>query len=446
MKFKKTMSVILALLILLAVPSSAVDLSIGNLIDAKFSSIDTQISDTNTRITNLDTETKTKFIAVDNQILSLQYNFSKLSNDFNAHINQPPEPTPIPTAEPTPAPTPSATISNNYIDITKPPTGYTACVGNGTVNNAVAFSALLDLATVKKCNLYVPVGIFLVNEFSLRPNVVIVGQSSTGSVLKLNNNRNTDFVTLSGNGNTTNGCGLTTICLDGSRWAQTGTWSCIKITTTNDGCIFDKIYLKYGGHGLTIQGAPYAWVYHFNDFLIQGMSGNGINGLGTDNSFTNFTIGGTEGYCVYASGANCRLINFKIMGSTKSSGIYINGSRLTFVGIDSQESYIHGVHFKDAYDCTITGLNCDNNGLNYPLGSPWQVKNPRDSYGVYIESGQYNTISDYNFSNRNSTIKYGIGAYYISSSATHYKIRLNDERNPFGVSVNNSPTSTIERN
>jgi hypothetical protein len=454
MKFRKTIATVLALLILLAIPSSAVDLTIGNLIDAKFATIDTQITDINTKLTESNIATEAKLVTINGRILSLEYNYATLSNELNAHINATPPPTPVPTpaptpvptVEPTPAPTPSVTISTNYIDITKPPTGYTACIGNGTTNNAVAFAALLDLATTKKCSLYVPVGIFLINEFTLsaRAGVVIMGQASTKSILKLNSNRNVDFVTLAGSDWTSDGCGLSNIGFDGNASAQNAIYSIIKVSSVNKGCVFSNVYLTNGGNGLTVQGAPYAWLYHFTDFLIMNMKGRGLNGLGTDNAFSNFVIGPTVDCNVYASGANVRMQNFKLMGSTASSGMIITGGRLQIDNFDCQESYMHGVQMQFAYDVVINNLNCDNNGFNYAqyvYGSPPPVKAVPDSYGISIESCLNITVNGLNFSNRNSSYKYGVGAYKVwngtmsgNYASRDIKILVNDERNPYGVS------------
>ena len=307
---------------------------------------------------------------------------------------------------------------------------------DGAADSSAAFAALLTLATTNKCTLFVPPGTYNINEFvlSARPGVVIRGQGCTVSILKLRAARNADFVTLAGTAYTADGCGLVDIGFDGNASNQTGIWDMLKITTVTKGTHFENVYLTNGGNGLNVIGAPYAWKYLFFNFLIMHMTGSGILNMGTDNEFIGFTVGPTTLHNVVANGANCRVAIFKLMGSTTQSGMYISGGRLQLSDIDSQESYMHGVHIASgAYDVDITNLACDNNGfdyVNYVYGNPPPVKAVPDSYGLRIDSEQRISVLNFKMSNRNASYKYGLGAYYVGSGASDVTVQLTSERNP----------------
>ncbi len=368
---------------------------------------------------------------------------SVLNGEITSHTH--PETTPLPII--------TTWVPDLYLD--RPPAGFAPCIADDKTDNSAAFLALANEATKRHCHLVLPYGKTQVNKFDLtgRKGVVLKGSGSKVCILKQTPKQESDLAFLSVikdvNGKVIDWhadcCGLSDIGLEGN-YGQIGMFSLLKIAGVNGCTKFENLYLYNGGHGITFDNQSYCWIYNIHNIWINQMRGRGINGVGTDNSLHTIDISGTQDDCVYASGANCRLFNFKIMGSKTKSGLRVKGSRLTIFGFDCQESFDDGVVFEDGYDCTITGLNCDNNGINYPLGSPWQVRTPRVSYGVNIKSGEHCTVTDYNFSNRNSTFLPGIAGVYISSSAQHYRVRMNDERNPYGISVNNSLTSIIERN
>jgi hypothetical protein len=332
-----------------------------------------------------------------------------------------------------------------YLD--HPPEGFAPCIPDDKTDNSVAFMKLADEATKRHCHLVLPYGKTQVNKFDLtgRKGVVLKGSGAKVCILKQTPKQEMDFVTLTGADWISDSCGLQDVGLEGNY--QVGIFSLLRIAAVNGMCKFRDLYLYNGGHGITFESKPYCWVYNTRDVWINQMRGCGVNGVGTDNSMQTIDISGTQDHCLRAAGANCRLINFKIMGSKKASGVYLSGSRLQLLGIDSQESFMHGMHVKNALDCTITNYNADNNGYNWLSDTtPKSIKVVPDAYGLFIESGENNTYSDYNFSNRNSSYKYGVGAYHIAYSAIKQKIKLNDERNPYGTSMNLSLTSTIERN
>jgi len=422
----------------------------------------------------------------------------------------------------------SSLLTTQVVDITHPPVGYVACVGDDSTDNTVAFGALLTYATTNKCSLYAPDGIYQMNEWTLtgRKSVVIQGQSSTGAVLKLRNGRNSIFVSLAGADDVSDGCGLLNICLDGNAANNNSAiWDILKITSVNKSCQFSNVYIKNGGNGLvtgsgsyvsgtnqisfstttitttgadfpnfnigetitityctvntsnnksavlvsktaktltfaaatftsgaetaaiTIKGS-FVWQYLFSDFKIMFMSGVGLIADGSDNAYSNFVIGPTDLNCVNAAGANLRFDDFKLYGSKTGSGVFVTGSRQQWVNIDCQESYLNGFHIQFGYDIVVTNLNCDNNGFNwaqYTWPTAPVIKTPPDSYGLMLESALNCTVIGYNFSNRNASYKYGIGAYKVWNGAQSgnyasrlIKIQLNDEKNPYGVSVDSS--------
>jgi len=333
------------------------------------------------------------------------------------------------------------------INIKYPPTGYSACIGDGVTDDSAAFTTLLGLAATRKCPLLVPYGTFLINGGNQLVRAVrIVGLAGYDSCLKMKSGQNVDFFVLANATDNVNaGAGMIGLRLDGNKANNTATgWSVLKVGGVSEDTIFENMHLENGYHGLSVDGGSYQWQYRFRNFLIEQMSGYGVNGLGTDNSFSNFVVGPTALDCVRAAGANCRVDNFKIYGSTTASGFYCAGTRLQFNNIDSQESFMHGFHIETGYDIVITNLNCDNNGFNwaeytFPVQPP--IKATPDSYGLYIEAGLDITVLGYNFSNRNASYKYGIGAYWVGTgdySSQRIKIQLNHETNPYGTSIDNS--------
>lgn len=333
------------------------------------------------------------------------------------------------------------------INLKYPPVGYVACVGNGVADDSVAFDALLALAASNKCPLLVPSGTFLINGGNnLVRAVRIIGLAGYDSCLKMKNGQNTDFFILANATDNLNaGAGMIGLRLDGNKANNTSAdWSVLKIGGVSEDTIFENLHLENGYHGLSVSGGSYQWQYRFRNFLIEQMTGYGINGLGTDNTFSNFVIGPTALDCVRAAGSNCRIDNFKIYGSTTGSGFYCAGSRLQFNNIDAQESYMHGFFIETGYDIVITNLNCDNNGFNwaqYVFPTPPPVKAVPDSYGLKISAGLDITVLGYNFSNRNASYKYGVGAYWVGTggyTSQRIKIQLNHETNPYGVSYDAS--------
>lgn len=330
----------------------------------------------------------------------------------------------------------------SFIDITNPPEGYASCVGDGTTDNSTAFAALLTLAGTRGCDLYVPKGTFIIGPFSFagKQGVRIIGQGRTVSWLKLKAGSNADFVTLGTTDNQADSCGLMHIGLDGNGVNQTGLWAGLDVRNVNRGCCFDDVCIQYAGHGLAVGngGASYAWVYQFRNFEIMWSYGRGINGVGTDNTYHNFLLGGSQDYEVYAVGGNVLFSSFKCMGSKTASGWFIKGGRMCFSNIDSQENFLHGMQLQFAYDCTFDNITLDNNGYNWPdTNSPKVPKATIDAYGMSIESCENITVNGLNFSNRDANLRYGIGAYKVWNGvqANNYpsrgiRIHLNNEKNP----------------
>jgi hypothetical protein len=271
------------------------------------------------------------------------------------------------------------------------------------------------------------------------------------SFLKQSPRQERDFITLNptydANGKAlewgSDCCGLQDIGIVGN--SQTGMWSLLRIGGVNAMCKFRDLFFYNGGHAISFDpNVSYKWLYHPSDILIMTMRGRGLNGLGTDNSFSRFDIAATQGTCVFASGANCRLDDFKIMGcmggyNGELDGIICGGARLQMRQFDSQESRGHGLRITNAYDCTIE-LAADNNGMTasqVPVAVP-------TANGVFIESGDTNDIRIL-WSNRNGAKKFGHSAAYICAPAIKQTVTILSERNPFGTSTNLSSTSKIVR-
>jgi hypothetical protein len=335
-----------------------------------------------------------------------------------------------------------APATGTFINIANPPAGYTACVGDGTTNNATAFAALLTLATTNKCDLYIPSGTYLVNGFSMnnRPGVKLVGQSRETSRLKLNSGQNIPLIQWSGTDYTADGSGLNHIGFDGNYAGNNSAmYPVVDVQNCHAGCLFSDVFITAGGHGLAVgnEGGDNAWVYHFHDFQISNSQGNDLHYCGTDNTYSHFLVGGSQGDSIYARGANCLFSDFKCMGSKTGSGWYIRGSRMCFNNIDSQENFMHGMQLQFANDCTFNNITLDNNGYNWPdANSPKLPKTTLDAYGLSVESCEWITFTGVNFSNRDSNYRYGIGAYKVwngvqgGNYASHdIRIQLNREGN-----------------
>ena len=347
----------------------------------------------------------------------------------------------------------AANGDNEKINIMFPPVPLVACVSGEDCD--ARLTAIINLCKTRKCSMFVPYGTFFTNERTIADwaGVQVIGASMAKSTLKLNPNRNTDMFVYAGSDSACDGSGFYNINLDGNAANQSGTNSILKITSMNKACRFEYIYFSNGGHGLTVAGAPYAWTYTFCHLLIQFMGGCGINGLGTDNTYSDIVIGPTTDYNFKADGANCRIQNIKCMGSTGASGMFVYGSRMQFNNIDSQESFLHGIQIQFAYDCSFNGIHCDNNGFNYPqytYGTPPPVKTTIDSYGISIESGLDLTITGYTFSNRNELYRYGIGAFKIwngvqngNYASQRIKMQVNDEKNPGAIYISGTNKITF---
>lgn len=254
--------------------------------------------------------------------------------------------------------------------------------------------------------------------------------------------QNADFFTLFGADDSAKGCGLTRLTLDGNKDQNTGTgWSCLHISSVNHMTCFQHLEIRNGYDNLEVSNTSgtYQWVYLFDDLLLMWPKRSNIRGCGTDNMFSNIMCGGSETDSeVVADGANCRFLNFKIMGSKAASGLYITGSRQQWTNIDSQESFMHGVHFAgSAFGIVITNLNCDNNGYNWPdTNSPKLPKAVPNSYGIQVD-GTCSRIEvlGYAFSNRNASYKFGVAPFRVASGATNIKIDVVTNVNPAGFSA-----------
>jgi len=343
---------------------------------------------------------------------------------------------------------PTGNALSDEIDIFNPPAGLTACVPGA--NSGAAFAAILAYAKTNGKGIYVPNASAppLVNAIDLSgcKGVTIRSRSQKCSGLKLNSGQNNDFITLFGTSNDADGCGVHDIKLD-CNGAQVGNNAAIRINGIHIGTKFENLYLYNGYTGIAINGDEgtntYRWIYQFDNVCITGMAGYGIDGIGSDNSFERFVVGPTKLHNVKANGANVRMGNFKCMGSKEESGFYVSGSRLQMVNIDCQESFMHGMEINGSYDLTINNLNCDNNGLDWPAyiisgDATTSIKAVRDSYGLHMTNVENSTIQGYNFSNRNTLYRYGLGAYYANSGSKGLKVQVNHETNPYAYSIDDS--------
>lgn len=276
------------------------------------------------------------------------------------------------------------TNSSIVINSLYPPSALSPLLPN--VDNKDTLQTLVNyINTNGGGTLFIPQGTYLTNEFFIPPNVIINGSGENVTILKLNNNRNKDFITF----DQSSYAGITNLTVDANRLNNiTGSGVSVKnsgnssLDTPRNLNIQQILITNCAEHGFKVDGttAP-VWISQFRFIKIDNCNGYGVYNKGTDNSFYAIDIFNCLGGAMYNSGGNNKIIGGKwyCNGNWNSSAnagtsLYTKGRRNLYVGLDIQDNYgdgitLDGAQFEQFHNvivdaCGITGIiNFSKTGL-----------------------------------------------------------------------------------
>lgn len=321
-----------------------------------------------------------------------------------------------------------------------------------SADNASAIQARIDAqAALGGGIVYVPAGIWLTGPLRMKTGVVLAGDG-WGSILRLKNGSNTDFITL--DTIAVEKIGIKNLLLDCNKANQTsGDGIVLNNTGYDNGLaypslgdpnhyIFNVMVINAKGHGVRTLGA-YSQT-HFDRVLVYLSDGNNFRIESPDNHLQQCVSAksGFDGFHI-ASNSN-RFINCKSWLSGRIDSLSGSGyrvatvSRIDFIGCESQDNRQHGFSLNTTANLMMSGCRVDRNGIGASgtggVGDGvflYQVTNSTIDYtsgdngfgGVTMQRWAYNSggnndgnIVNISINNQQDMSQPGVGSFGARSS------------------------------
>jgi len=237
-------------------------------------------------------------------------------------------------------------------------------------------------------------GTYLTAPFIVPARVKLQGQGMNVSVIKLK----TGVPTVTAFMDLTNSFAsvVSDLSLDGSN-VTLSALDGIKINATDTVNTVNRLRLQrfrvvnFSGNGINAIYGVGAFIFDINDVTISNCAKWGIYNTTTDNSFSQVVIATCRLGGIYNAGPNTRVLNTKLIfngqDSDASAGLYssIEAHRCTYIGIECQENYYHGISIYGNNNVVI-GISDMNNVANRPLGVGNGLGLDTIGYGIVIGS------------------------------------------------------------
>ena len=216
-----------------------------------------------------------------------------------------------------------------------------------------------------------PEGEFVLSPFIIPKGIIIEGQGSNTTFLKLKDNSNNDFITF----NDSVSSGLRKLRLNGNKENNSiGSAIIIKkgdVDVDNSrSLVIESIVIdNFAEHGIKVK-KPHVWTFYLRFISIWNCNGYGIYNEGTDNDFICIYIYNCSQGALYNEGANNRFISGKwYMNGSKtdenSCQLFSKGIRNQYNNIEIQESYGNGVILDGAWEEQFSNMLIDGCGTGY---------------------------------------------------------------------------------
>ena len=216
-----------------------------------------------------------------------------------------------------------------------------------------------------------PEGEFVLSPFIIPKGIIIEGQGSNTTFLKLKDNSNNDFITF----NDSVSSGLRKLRLNGNKENnRIGSGIVIKkgdVDADNSrSLVIESIVIdNFAEHGIKVK-KPHVWTFYLRFISIWNCNGYGIYNEGTDNDFICIYIYNCSQGALYNEGANNRFISGKwYMNGSKtdenSCQLFSKGIRNQYNNIEIQESYGNGIILDGAWEEQFSNMLIDGCGTGY---------------------------------------------------------------------------------
>ena len=219
--------------------------------------------------------------------------------------------------------------------------------------------------------IHFPEGEFLLSPFVIPKGIIIEGQGSNTTFLKLADGSNNDFITF----NDSVSSGLRKLRLNGNKENnEIGSGIVIKKGDVDEdnsrSLVIENIVIdNFAEHGIKVL-KPYVWTFYLRFISIWNCNGYGIYNEGTDNDFICIYIYNCAQGALYNEGANNRFISGKwYMNGSKidenSCQLFSKGVRNQYNNIEIQESYGNGIILDGAWEEQFSNMLIDGCGTGY---------------------------------------------------------------------------------
>lgn len=238
---------------------------------------------------------------------------------------------------------------------------------NGKIDFVKAFEKITSRGGGK---LLIPAGNYTSIPFIIPTNVVVEGSGIGATTITLENNSNSDFVTLRYPNS-----GIKNITIDGNKSNNTN-GSCLKIQrgTYNgdverpiDIDVENLVLINAKENGISVLTSG-TWIYGLRHISIKRCDGHGIYNESSDNSYYDLQVFGCGKSAICERGNNNRWIGGKLyynsqLDTTVGTIDILNAGRVQFTNIESQDCYGQGIKISNSGHIIFTGCMVDTVGL-----------------------------------------------------------------------------------